>query len=171
MTEKPAGPTKVVHKTASVGARTKVWPFASVLRGARLGEDCVVGSCAVVDGAQVGDRCRIGHGAQVHPGAIVGSDVFLGPSAVICNDAWPRAHKRGFDKPGAVVIEDHASIGANATVLPGVTIGAGAMVAAGAVVARSVPARHRYLASGQVEPITDEEAKCAGRTRQAGKAR
>ena len=108
---------------AAIGARTKVWQFASVIRGAKLGEDCVIGSCAIVDGATVGDRCHIGHGAQVHPGAVIGSDVFLGPGAVICNDAWPRAHKRGFDAPGVAVIDDHASIGANAVVLAGLTIG------------------------------------------------
>lgn len=171
MSAKRAGVQTCVQN-ADVGARTKVWQFASVIRGAKLGDDCVVGSCAVVDGATVGDRCHIGHGAQVHPGAVLGDEVFVGPGAVLCNDAWPRAHKRGFELGApSIVIETGASIGANAVVLPGVRIGAGAMVAAGSVVARSVPAKHRFLASGQVEPITDEEAKCATRMRQAGKAR
>jgi acetyltransferase-like isoleucine patch superfamily enzyme len=170
MSAKRAGIQSCIHD-ADIGARTKVWQFASVIRGAKLGEDCVVGSCAIVDAATIGDRCHIGHGAQVHPGSVLGDDVFVGPGAVICNDAWPRVHKRGFEAPGVAVICDHASIGANAVVLPGLTVGVGAMVAAGAVVTRSVPARHRYLASGQVEPITDEEAKCASRVRSAGKAR
>lgn len=130
-----------------IGKGTRVWQFASVIRGAKVGRDCTVASCAIVDGATIGDRCILGHGAQVHPGSLVGSDVFIGPGVVLANDSWPRVDKAGFDpekfKAGfvSVRIEDGASIGANAVILPGVKVGAGAMVAAGAVVHRDVPAK------------------------------
>jgi UDP-2-acetamido-3-amino-2,3-dideoxy-glucuronate N-acetyltransferase len=167
----------MIHKKAhaladcDVPASCKVWQFASVVRGAKLGEDCTVASCAIVDGATLGDRCLIGHGASVHPGARVGNDVFIGPGAVICNDAWPRAHKRGFDASvTSVIIEDGASIGANAVVIAGVRIGAGAMVAAGFVAARDVPARF-LLGPNGLHPITDEEARCEARNGKTGRAR
>lgn len=166
----------MIHKKAhvegaKVGEGTKVWQFASVVRGAVIGQNCTIAANAIVDGSSLGDRCLVGHGAGIHPGAQIGNDVFIGPGAVICNDAWPRAHKRGFDAQAlSVVIEDGASIGAQAVILPGVAIRAGAMVAAGAVASRDVPARHLLLANGQMSLIVDEEERVAKRSRR-GKVR
>lgn len=120
-----------------------VWQFASVIRGAKIGAGSSIGSCAIVDGAKLGRRVRVGHGASIHPGALIGDDVFIGPAAIICNDPYPQAGS-DFDVgellAGKVVvrIEDRASIGAGAVILPGVTIGKGAMIAAGSVVTRDV---------------------------------
>lgn len=136
----------------------KVWQFASVIRGATLGDECSVGACAIVDGASLGRGSSVGHGASVHPGTAAGRDVFIGPGAVICNDSWPRTHKRGWKMPEqpTVIIEDGASIGANATVLPGVRIGKNAMIAAGAVVTCDVPANHVFLHKGELRRIMSE---------------
>ena len=113
-----------IQAGCTIGEGTKVWQFASVIREASIGSDCSIGSCAIVDGARVGNGCLIGHGASIHPGSILGDRVFVGPGAVLCNDNWPRTHKRGFNLAlPSVVIEDDASIGANATVPAGVTIG------------------------------------------------
>lgn len=157
----------MIHKRASIqdasiGEGSAVWQYASVIRGAVLGRDCVIGSCAIIDGALLGDDVHVGHGASVHPGTLIGNRVFIGPGAVLCNDSWPRAHKRGFAPRGAVIYAD-ASIGANVTVLAGVSIGAGAMIAAGVTVARDVPARHLYGPNGAMTPIQDEEERCAAR--------
>lgn len=149
----------MIHKKAHVQGSTvpdtcKVWQFSSVIRGAVLGENVTVASGAIVDGVKVGDGSLICHGASIHPGAEIGSAVFIGPGAVICNDSWPRTHKRGWqlpDKP-VVVVEDGASIGANCVVLPGVRIGKGAMIAAGVTVARNVPANYLLSPKG-LEPI------------------
>ena len=169
MTEKKA-PRHRIQAGCTIGEGTKVWQFASVIREASIGSDCSIGSCAIVDGARVGNGCLIGHGASIHPGSILGDRVFVGPGAVLCNDNWPRTHKRGFNLAlPSVVIEDDASIGANATVLAGVTIGKGAMIAAGAVVTRDVPPRYIYMANGVVNPITDEEGNCAARSHRRGK--
>lgn len=128
-----------------------------MIRGARIGDDTIIGACAIVDAATVGRGCSIGHAASVHPGAYIGDQVLIGPGAVICNDRWPSTDKTGFDlatlrRRPTVVIGFGASIGANATVLPGVKIGSGAVIAAGAVVDRDVPAGVVFNRSGQTAP-------------------
>lgn len=159
-----------IHEKAHVegshiGARSKVWQFASVIRNARLGEDCSIATCAIVDGARLGDRVIVSHGAFIDPGMVIGNDVFIGPFVALCNDAWPRAHKDGFDMEplisGDLVttkIEDGASIGAHAVLLPGVIIGTEAMVAAGAVVTTNVPDAHVYHRDGSIVPIDPKRA-------------
>lgn len=145
-----------------VGEGTKVWQFASVIRNAKVGKNCVIGSCSIVDGATLGDNCLIGHGASVNPGVWCGNHVFIGPNATLCNDRWPSANKDGFDlqmfTDGMVTIfvHDGASIGANAVVLPGMTIGQNAMVAAGAVVNRSVPDCHLFSRDQKIVEIKPE---------------
>lgn len=161
-------PSAFVHPLAlvagaSIGARTRIWQFASVIRGARIGEDCNIASGACIDGSIVGDRTKIGHNLAAGPGFLIGADVFIGPNVTLCNDAWPRAHVVGFDvfrydgRP-AIIVEDGASIGANAVILPGVIIGAGAMVAAGSVVTRDVAPRHLWK-HGEQERIYGEDVK------------
>lgn len=146
------------HVEVEVPDDCTVWQFASVIRGARLGAGCNIAACAIVDGAVLGEGCCVGHAASLHPGASVGAHVFIGPGAVICNDAWPRTHKHGWKRPErpTVIIEDGASIGANATVLPGVTIGKDAMVAAGSVVTCDVPANHVFLHKGEIRRIVSQ---------------
>lgn len=157
--------TKAHVEGAHIGARVKVWQFASVLRGAVLGEDCVVGSCSVVDAAHVGDRCKIGHGAQLHPGTRIGNDVFVGPGVIFCNDAWPRVAVDGFDAVGLLSgdvvttqVMDGATVGAGCVILPGVVIGVGAVVAAGVNLRRSVPNYHLVKASGAIVPLAPRKA-------------
>lgn len=131
---------------AVIGARTRVWQFASIIRAAMVGDDCTIASNAIVDGSLVGDRCIISHGAFIGPGMKIGNDVFIGPNVVFCNDYWPRTSKDGWfnmeDLVSAKVtvteIMDGASIGAGAVLMPGIRIGRRAMIAAGAVVTYDV---------------------------------
>lgn len=167
-------PTAFIHPLAHVegariGPRTKVWQFSSVIRGAILGAECSVSSNVTIDGSRYGDRCTFRPGVDIGPGVWAGDDVFFGPKITVCNDAWPRTHKRGYDMDtlakGCVVrIEDGASIGAHAAILPGVVLGAGCMIAAGSVVTRDVPARHLWK-DGETRPIMDEEAQVSRRIR------
>jgi acetyltransferase-like isoleucine patch superfamily enzyme/dTDP-4-dehydrorhamnose 3,5-epimerase-like enzyme len=122
-----------------VGAGTRVWAFAHVLPGARVGADCNICDGVFIEGkAVVGDRVTIKCGVQLWDGVECEDDVFVGPNATFTNDPMPRSRKWLEEYPRTVV-RSGASIGANATILPGLEIGQGAMVGAGAVVTRSVP--------------------------------
>lgn len=155
-------PLAFVDNTVSIGPRTRVWQFASVIRGAVLGADCNVSAGAMLDGAQCGDRCIFGSGVAIGPGFVIGDDVFVGPNVVFCNDRWPATHTQGFDqgtlRSGFVTIRvgDGAAIGANVTLLPGVVIGERAVIAAGVVVERNVPANTLLDRKGGWSTIKDE---------------
>jgi UDP-2-acetamido-3-amino-2,3-dideoxy-glucuronate N-acetyltransferase len=122
-----------------VGPGTRIWAFAHVLPGARIGADCNICDHVFIEGAVVlGDRVTVKCGVQLWDGLIVEDDVFIGPNATFCNDRFPRS-KQHLDRYPVTTLKHGASIGANATILPGVTIGSNAMVGAGAVVTKSVP--------------------------------
>ena len=134
---------------AKIGAGTRIWAFAHVLAGACIGRNCNIGDhCFVEGGARIGDGVTIKNGVHVWEGLEIRDCVFVGPSVVFTNDRTPRSPRsavaaaryrdRGWLAP--TVIEEGASLGANATVLCGIRVGKCAMVAAGAVVTRSVPA-------------------------------
>lgn len=158
-------PLAFVDDTVSIGKGTRIWQFASVIRGTRLGENCNVASGATLDGPRFGNRCIICHNVAMGPGFWFGDDVFVGPNVTICNDAWPATHTRGFDQAAlragyapfvTVRVGDGVAIGANAVVLPGVVIGNHAVVAAGAVVDRAIPADHLLRRSGEIVSIRPE---------------
>ena len=145
MSSMPSGlPGVFIHDAAlcessQIGAGTRVWAFAHILPGARIGRDCNVCDHVFIENqVVVGDRVTIKCGVQLWDGLEVGDDVFIGPNATFCNDRMPRS-KCYPETYLATRIQAGASIGANATVLPGLTIGRNAMVGAGAVVTRSVP--------------------------------
>jgi UDP-2-acetamido-3-amino-2,3-dideoxy-glucuronate N-acetyltransferase len=151
-------PLALVHADCEIGEGTKVWQFASVLRGARIGAQSSIGACSVVDGSRIGARARIGHGAQVHPGVVAGADLFVGPSAVLCNDRWP--WREGFDAAAliegrdvSVICEGRVTIGAGAIVLPGVRLSEGCVIAAGAVCSSDVGGGMVLLRDGQTVPV------------------
>lgn len=132
----------------TVGAGTRVWAFAHVMEGAVVGRDCNLGEQVFVEsGARIGDRVTVKNGVQVWEGVTLEDDVFVGPNAVFTNDRFPRSGRseaaaaRHANKAWleGVTVRRGASIGANATILPGLEIGAWATVGAGAVVAKPVP--------------------------------
>lgn len=126
-------------QAAQIGQGTRIWQFVVILPNAVIGADCNICShCLVENDVVMGDRVTIKSGVQLWDGLRVGNDVFIGPNATFANDKFPRSRQH-LDKPVETVIEDGASIGAGATVLPGIRIGRRAMVGAGAVVTRSVP--------------------------------
>lgn len=126
-------------ESESIGKGTRVWAFAHVLPGAVIGEDCNICDGVFVEGnVVVGDRVTVKCGVQLWDGVRLGNDVFVGPNATFTNDRFPRSRKHPEAYPETFV-EAGASIGANATILPGIRIGSGAMVGAGAVITRSVP--------------------------------
>jgi UDP-2-acetamido-3-amino-2,3-dideoxy-glucuronate N-acetyltransferase len=123
----------------NVGDRTRIWAFAHVLSGARIGQDCnICDGVFIENDVVVGDRVTVKCGVQLWDGLRVGDDVFIGPNATFSNDRFPRSRVHQ-DAVMQTHIGDGASIGANATILPGLSIGAHAMVGAGSVVTRNVP--------------------------------
>jgi len=126
-------------ESRSVGAGTRIWAFAHVLPGAVVGRDCNICDHVFIENDVVlGDRVTVKCGVQLWDGLRVGDDVFIGPNATFTNDKFPRSKAYQQAVP-RTVLENGVSVGANATVLPGLTLGARAMVGAGAVVTRSVP--------------------------------
>ena len=126
-------------ESTQIGAGTKIWAFAHVLPGARIGRDCNICDHVFIENdVIVGDRVTIKCGVQLWDGVRLADDVFVGPNASFTNDPFPRS-KRHLAEHCRTVIGPGASIGANATILPGITIGSRAMIGAGAVVTRSVP--------------------------------
>jgi acetyltransferase-like isoleucine patch superfamily enzyme len=122
-----------------IGRGTRIWAFAHVLPGAVIGEDCNICDHTFIENdVIVGDRVTVKCGVQLWDGIRLEDDVFVGPNATFTNDPFPRSKQHLPEFP-LTVVRQGASIGANATILPGVTIGRGAMVGAGAVVTRSVP--------------------------------
>lgn len=129
----------VVESGVSIGARTRIWAFAHVLPGAVIGEDCNICDHTFVEGrVRIGDRVTVKCGVYLWDGVIVEDDVFIGPAAAFTNDMRPRSRQYLKEHP-LTFLRNGSSIGANATILPGVEIGRWAMVGAGAVVTRSVP--------------------------------
>src|SRR5437763_11055692 len=126
-------------ESSQVGAGTRIWAFAHVLPGARIGRDCNVCDHVFVENdVVIGDRVTVKSGVQLWDGVRLEDDVFIGPNATFTNDHFPGSkHPPPAFLPTLVC--RNASIGANATILPGLTIGRDAMVGAGAVVTRSVP--------------------------------
>jgi UDP-2-acetamido-3-amino-2,3-dideoxy-glucuronate N-acetyltransferase len=129
----------VVEEGVAVGKRTRIWAFAHVLKGVTLGEDCNVCDHTFIEGrVRIGNRVTIKCGVSLWDGVVVEDDVFIGPNVVFTNDKRPRSRKRPPEYP-ETVLKQGCSLGANATILPGLTVGRWAMVGAGAVVTRDVP--------------------------------
>lgn len=144
----------------SVGDGTRVWAWAHVMKGARVGADCNIGEhCFVEQGVVLGDRVTVKNGVALWDGVTAEDDVFFGPNAVLTNDLRPRSKVRREYVP--TLIEKGASIGANATLLCGISIGRYAMVGAGAVVIRDVPAH--ALVVGNPARIAGFVCRCGAR--------
>jgi acetyltransferase-like isoleucine patch superfamily enzyme len=129
---------QAIVETDQIGARTRIWAFAHVLPGARLGADCNVSDHTFVEGdVIIGNRVTIKSGVYLWDGLRVEDDVFIGPHATFANDRFPRS--KGTFECAITRLCRGASIGASAVLLPGITVGEQAMVGAGAVVTRDVP--------------------------------
>lgn len=137
--------TAIVEGGAHVGDGSSVWHHAHVRASAVVGSGCVLGKNVYVDaGVSVGDRCKLQNNVSVFTGVTIADDVFVGPSATFTNDLVPRAFNDDWVVTPTTV-QSGASVGANATIVCGVTLGAYSMVAAGAVVTRDV-ASHQLVA-------------------------
>jgi acetyltransferase-like isoleucine patch superfamily enzyme len=143
-----------------VGAGTRIWAYAHILPGARIGLDCNICDHTFIENdVVIGDRVTIKSGVHIWDGARIEDDVFIGPDVAFTNDRYPKS-KQYPKKFLNIVIQKGASIGANATLVAGITIGENAMVGAGAVVIRNVPAKALVVGNpARIVRIIDNEEK------------
>ena len=129
-----------VDNSAEVGANTKIWHFSHIMEGARIGERCIIGQNVNVDGgATIGNNVKIQNNVSVYAGVVIEDDVFLGPSCVLTNVTNPRAQVSRHSLYETTRLKRGCTVGANATIVCGVTIGRYAFVGAGSVVTKCVP--------------------------------
>ena len=129
-----------VEDGAIIEEGTNIWHFVHIRKNAKIGKKCNIGKSVYIDSnVIVGNNCKIQNFATLYNGLIVGNDVFVGPHVCFTNDVYPRA-KIWFDgKITKTIVKDGASIGANSTIIAGVTIGRYSMIGAGSVVTKDVP--------------------------------
>lgn len=125
-------------QTKNIGNGTRIWQFCVILQGAKIGMNCNICShCFIENNVCVGNNVTIKCGVQLWDGIKVGNNVFIGPNTTFCNDKHPVSCNCEYDCL-TTIIEDDVSIGANATILPGIKLGTGCIVGAGAVVTKNV---------------------------------
>jgi acetyltransferase-like isoleucine patch superfamily enzyme len=156
-------PTAVVE-SSHVGAGTRVWAFAHVMAGARVGDNCNLGDHTFVEsGAVIGNNVTLKNNVCVWAGVTLEDDVFVGPNVAFTNDRYPRSPRmpqvrQRYEHPDhwlePTVVERGATIGANATILPGVRLGPYSMIAAGAVVTGDVPP-FALMVGSPARPVAD----------------
>jgi UDP-2-acetamido-3-amino-2,3-dideoxy-glucuronate N-acetyltransferase len=132
--------TAIVEDGAKLGEGTHVWHFAHIRKGAKIGKNGNIGKDVYIDtNVIIGDNCKIQNFASLYHGLIVGDNVFIGPHVCFTNDLFPRASIWNEERLVKTVVKDGVSIGANSTIVAGITIGDSAMVGAGAVVTKDIP--------------------------------
>ncbi len=132
-------PTAIVEENVKIGENTRIWHFVHIRKNAKIGKNCNLGKDVYIDtGVEIGNNVKIQNGVSIYRGVKVEDDVFIGPYAVFTNDLYPRSFNKEW-KVVPTIIKRGASIGANATIVCGVTIGEYSLVAAGSVVTKDVP--------------------------------
>ena len=128
-----------IDEGAQIGEGTKVWHFCHVMPGAKIGEHCSLGQNVVVmSNVRIGNRVKIQNNVSLYEGVVLEDEVFCGPSCVFTNVTTPRSHVSRKGQYESTVVKRGASIGANATIVCGVTVGEYAFVGAGAVITSDV---------------------------------
>jgi len=129
-----------IVETADIGFNTKVWAFTHISKGVVIGKNCVIGEGVHVGpDVVIGDNVKIQNHALIYKGVTIEDDVFIGPGVVTTNDIYPRATGDWQERFRETRICKGTSVGANSTIICGVTLGEGVMVGAGSVVTRDVP--------------------------------
>lgn len=132
-------PTAVIDTGAQIGEGTKVWHFVHVMPGAVIGERCVIGQGCFIGNVRIGAGCKVQNNVSIYDGVTLEDDVFVGPSCVFTNVLHPRAYVERKAEFALTLVRTGASLGANATIIAGVTIGRYALIGAGAVITDDVP--------------------------------
>jgi UDP-2-acetamido-3-amino-2,3-dideoxy-glucuronate N-acetyltransferase len=133
--------TAIVENEAIIGKGTKIWHFSHVMKNVCIGDNCVLGQNVFIgEGVKIGNNVKIQNNVSVYQGVEIKDDVFLGPSCVFTNVKNPRSAFPANKKYSKTIIRKGATIGANATIVCGITIGEYAFIGAGSVVTKDIPA-------------------------------
>jgi UDP-2-acetamido-3-amino-2,3-dideoxy-glucuronate N-acetyltransferase len=170
--------TAVIDQPSQIGSGTKIWHFSHILKDCRIGEDCNIGQNVVIGpGVEIGRGCKIQNNVSIYQGVTIEDNVFCGPSMVFTNVFNPRAHIRRMDEVRPTLVQTGASIGANATIVCGITIGRYAFIGAGAVVTKDVsdyalmvgnPARQKgWMCACGVKLSTQLQCEACGQSYEA----
>lgn len=161
-------PSADVSSEAHIGSGTKIWNLAQVREECSIGEDCIISKNVYIDTKVVlGNRVKVQNNVNIYHGVTVEDDVFLGPSMTFTNDLYPRAFNQNW-KITKTLVKKGASIGANATIICGITIGEYATVGSGSVVTKDVSS-HALVVGNPAKQIgwvcecgfkLDDELKC-----------
>jgi len=126
-------------KSTHIGENTNIWQFCVVFKDAKIGDNCNVCAHVLIENdVIIGDNCTVKSGVQLWDGITLEDDVFVGPNVTFTNDLYPRSKNQEW-KLEKTLIKKGASIGANATILAGITVGENAMIGAGSVVTKDIP--------------------------------
>ena len=132
-------------QSKNIGKNTNIWQYCVILPDAKIGENCNICSHVFIENdVNIGNNVTVKCGVQLWNGVTLEDNVFVGPNVTFCNDKYPKSKNTNF-KLEKVLVKKGASIGANATILPGVTIGENAMIAAGSVVVKDVAANTTFI--------------------------
>lgn len=132
-------------QSVNIGSNTNIWQYCVILEKAKIGDNCNICShCFIENDVIVGNNVTIKNGVYLYDGITIEDNVFIGPNATFCNDRYPKSKNKNF-KLEPILIKKGASIGANATILPGVTIGENAIIAAGSIVTKNVKSNSLFL--------------------------
>lgn len=164
----------LIEKDVTIGANTRVWAFAHILPNVKIGADCnICDHTFIENGVTLGDRVTVKSGVYIWTGVEIEDDVFIGPCVAFTNDKRPRSQQHLAEYPKTRLLTG-CSIGANATLLPGITMGQWSMVGAGSVITRDVPAHALVFGNpakiqgwvcqcGEKLTFTAAQAYCCGR--------
>ena len=162
----------MIHPSAEVyseviGMNTSIWQFAVVMEGAKIGDDCNIGSHVFIENnVSIGDRVTIKNGAMLFEGLTIADQCFIGPGVVFTNDLYPRSERVETKRSviSEISIEKGVSIGANATIRAGILIGEYSLIGAGAMVTKDVPPFSLVLGNpGKIVGTVDKNGEVVSR--------
>ena len=149
-------PSSFVSEKASIGEGTQIWHFSHIREGAKIGKNVNIGQNVYIDKhVVIGDNCKIQNNVSVYKGVTIKNNVFVGPSVVFTNDIYPVSGEWSDEKIVETIIDDEVSIGANSTIVAGITIGKMTLVGAGSVVTKDVP--NNCIAYGNPAKVKSED--------------
>ena len=147
--------SSIVSGNSTIGSNTKIWHFSHIREGVSIGENVTIGQNVYIDkDVSIGDNCKIQNNVSIYKGVTLGNFVFVGPSVIFANDLYPKTREWDEEMIAKTIIQDEVSLGANSTILPGITIGKYSLIGANSLITKDIP--NHCLAYGSPAKIIDD---------------